>query len=62
MEDMEVKLLGVVFDQNLRFKRHIARAGKRGINAVLALKRIKRLTPKIARQLFMETAARKKAH
>jgi hypothetical protein len=35
-----VKILGVVFDQQPRFKERAARAAKRGIRAVLALKRL----------------------
>jgi hypothetical protein len=41
-----VKILGIIMDQELRFKQHIARAAKRGTNAALALKRIKGMTPK----------------
>lgn len=51
----EVKILGVVFDQKLRFSQHTARAAKRGIRAALALKRIKGMTVGTARQLFTST-------
>ncbi|KAJ5555849.1 hypothetical protein N7535_008280 [Penicillium sp. DV-2018c] len=47
-----VKLLGVVFDQNLRFREHVARATKRGIRAAHALARLKGVPPATARQLF----------
>jgi hypothetical protein len=50
-----VKLLGVVLDQELRFRLHGAMAAKKGIQAALALKRLKGLTPKAARQLFTST-------
>lgn len=50
-----VKLLGVVLDQELRFRLHAAMAAKKGIQAALALKRLKGLTPKSARQLFTST-------
>jgi len=35
------KILGVVLDQQLRFKEYVARAAKRGLWAVLALKRLR---------------------
>lgn len=54
---LEVKLLGVVFDQKLTYKHHIAKAAKRGIKAALALKRLKNLKPEITRQLFVSTVA-----
>jgi hypothetical protein len=50
-----VKLLGVVLDQELRFRLHGAMAAKKGIQAALALKSLKGLTPKAARQLFTST-------
>jgi len=49
------KILGVVLDQQLRFKEHAARAAKRGLRAVLALKRLRALRPGTTRQLFMAT-------
>lgn len=51
----EVKVLGVILDQALRFKQHIARAAKRGLNAAMALRRIKGMTPKTTRQLYKAT-------
>ena len=53
----ELKLLGVVFDQKLTYKHHIAKAAKRGIKAALALKRLKNLKPETTRQLFVSTVA-----
>lgn len=53
----EVKVLGVVLPQDLRFREHAARAVKRGVNAALALKRIKGMPPKTTRQLFQATVA-----
>lgn len=53
----EVKILGVVLDQRLSYKQHIAQAAKRGIKAALALKRLKNLRPEIPRQLFVSTTA-----
>ncbi len=53
----EVKILGVVLDQRLSYKQHIAQAVKRGIKAALALKRLKNLRPEIPRQLFVSTIA-----
>lgn len=53
----EVKILGVVLDQRLRYRQHIAQATKRGITAALALKRLKNLKPEVTRQLFVSTLA-----
>ena len=53
----EVKVLGVLVDQQLRFKGHLARIGKRGLKAALALKRMKGLSPKAARILFTTKVA-----
>lgn len=47
-----VKILGVILDQKLNYKAHIAQASKKGVNAALALKRLKNLRPKTARRLF----------
>lgn len=52
-----IKLLGVVFDKALRFKLHVARTAKRGIQAALALKRLKGLRASTCRQLFQSTVA-----
>lgn len=53
----EVKLLGVVFDQKLTYKEHIAKVLQRGITAALGLKRLKNLRPESTRQLFKSTVA-----
>ena len=52
-----VKLLGVVLDQQLRYKHHAGRIAKRGLHAALALKRLRGLRPDTARQLFLSTIA-----
>ena len=52
-----VKILGVVLDQQLRFRLHAARVTKRGLRAVLALKRLRALRPSTTRQLFVSTVA-----
>lgn len=39
-------------DQKLNYKAHIARASQKGVNAALALKRLKNLRPETARRLF----------
>lgn len=51
------KILGVILDRELRYKQHVARAASRGLNAALALKRLKMMSPKTARQLFIATVA-----
>lgn len=53
----EAKILGVVFDQELRFKAHAGRIAKRGVQAALALKRLQGLRPSSVRQLFSVTVA-----
>jgi hypothetical protein len=50
-----VKILGVVMDCELRYKQHIARTAAKGLTAALALKRLKMLSPRTARQLFIAT-------
>ena len=52
-----VKILGVVMDTKLKYKEHIARAGAKGLEAVLELRRLKGLSPAAARQLFTATVA-----
>jgi ribonuclease HI len=53
----KAKILGVIFDQQLRFGLHAARAAKRGLQAALAMKRLKGLQPNSARQIFSATVA-----
>jgi ribonuclease HI len=52
-----VKVLGVVLDQQLRFKHHTARTAKRGLRAAMALRRLRSLRASTARQLFTATVA-----
>ena len=52
-----VKVLGVVLDQQLRFKHHAARIAKRGLRAAMALRRLRSLRASTARQLFTATVA-----
>lgn len=52
-----VKLLGILFDSQLRFREHVARATSRGLKAVLVLGRMTALLPSTARQLFKATVA-----
>ncbi len=47
-----VKILKVILDQKLNFKAHIAQAFKKGVNAVMALKRLENLRLETAQQLF----------
>ena len=55
----EVKILGVILDQGLRFKSHIGKAANKGMKAVLALRRLRGLPPSVARQLFTSAVASK---
>ncbi|KJZ68124.1 hypothetical protein HIM_12485 [Hirsutella minnesotensis 3608] len=52
-----VKLLGVIMDQALRFKEHIAGVAAKGLTAAMCLKRLKMASPRTARQLFIATVA-----
>ena len=49
------KVLGVVMDSELRFKEQIASAATKGLNAAMALKRLRMVSPSAARQLFGAT-------
>ena len=51
------KILGVLMDTQLRYKQHIARATTKGLLAALALKRLRLVSPRTARQLFGATVA-----
>lgn len=53
----EAKILGVIMDLELRYWKHIAEAATKGLNAALALRRLKMLSPSTARQLFGATVA-----
>jgi hypothetical protein len=55
----EVKILGVILDQQLRFESHIGKAASKGMKVTLALRRLRWITPPIARQLFISTVASK---
>jgi len=58
MNDMEihptenVKLLGVVFDQDLKWRAHVQRAVKRATSASMAIGRLRQLRPAQMRQLY----------
>jgi hypothetical protein len=53
----EAKILGVIMDSELRYRKHIAKAATKGLKAALALRRLKMLSPSTARQLFGATVA-----
>lgn len=53
----QAKLLGVMMDWGLRYHAHLARAATRGLQAALALKRLRGLRPSTARQLYKATVA-----
>lgn len=54
-DSSQMKILGVIFDQGLRYHAHAARMTKRGLQAAMALKRLRGLRPSTARQLFTST-------
>ena len=51
------KILGVVMDCELRYRQHIARTAAKGLAAALALMRLKMLSPRTARPLFVTIVA-----
>ncbi|OAQ57647.1 endonuclease/exonuclease/phosphatase [Purpureocillium lilacinum] len=51
------KILGVIMDSALRYQIHMARAAQKGLTAAMNLRRLKLLSPRVARQLFMATVA-----
>jgi endonuclease/exonuclease/phosphatase family metal-dependent hydrolase len=51
------KILGVVMDVGLRYQEHMARAAAKGLAAAMCLRRLKMLSPRVARQLFVATVA-----
>ncbi|KAJ6436382.1 reverse transcriptase [Purpureocillium lavendulum] len=51
------KVLGLIMDDGLRYQKHMARAAEKGLTAAMCLKRLKLLSPRVARQLFMATVA-----
>jgi hypothetical protein len=52
-----VKILGLVMDSRLRYQEHTARAATRGLQAAMALKRLRGLSPSVTRKLFNATVA-----
>jgi hypothetical protein len=53
----EAKILGLIMDSGLRYRNHIARTATKALQAALALKRLRMLSPSSARQLFNATVA-----
>ncbi|KAF5973447.1 reverse transcriptase [Fusarium coicis] len=53
----KAKILGVIMDAELRFKKHMAEAATRGLTTAICLKRLKMVSPRTARQLFTATVA-----
>lgn len=49
--------MGIVFDQKLTYKYHIAKAAKKGIKAALLLKQLKNLKLETFHQLFISMVA-----
>ncbi|KAI3113532.1 hypothetical protein CBS147330_9866 [Penicillium roqueforti] len=52
-----VKILGLLMDMRLKYKEHIARVASKGLEAAMELRRLRGLSPAIARQLFTSTVA-----
>jgi hypothetical protein len=52
-----VKILGVLMDDKLKYREHVARAASKGLEAAMQLRRLRGLSPATARQLFTSTVA-----
>jgi hypothetical protein len=52
-----VKILCLVMDSRLRYQEHAARAATRGLQAAIALKRLRGLSPSVTRKLFNATVS-----
>ena len=52
-----VKVLGVLMDDKLKYREHVARAASKGLEAEMQLRRLRGLSPATARQLFTSTVA-----
>ena len=52
LDSPHVKILGVVMDQRLKYDIHAARVAKRGLRAVIVLKRLRGLRRSTSCQLF----------
>lgn len=52
-----VKILGVIIDDKLKYKEHIARAASKGLEAAMEPRRLNGLSPLTAKQLFTYTVA-----
>ena len=53
----KAKILGVTMDSKLRYRQHMASAATKGLDAAIALKRLRTVSPATARQLFSATVA-----
>ncbi|KJZ69825.1 hypothetical protein HIM_10778 [Hirsutella minnesotensis 3608] len=51
------KILGLIMDDGLRYQKHMAKAAEKGLTFAMGLRRLKLLSPRVARQLFMATVA-----
>ena len=52
-----VKVLGVLTDDKLKYREHVARAASKGLEAAMQLRRLRGLSPATARQMFTSTVA-----
>src|ERR1700712_1089298 len=52
-----VKILGLIMDSRLRYQEHTARTATKGLQAAMALKRLRGLSPSVTRKLFNATVA-----
>lgn len=57
MAKSSVKLLGVTMDAGLRYREHVAATASSGLTVVMFLRRLKMVSPRVARQLFTAAVA-----
>ncbi|KAM3502786.1 hypothetical protein MY11210_008956 [Beauveria gryllotalpidicola] len=57
MAKSSVKLLGMTMDAGLRYKEHVAATASSGLTVAMCLRRLKMVSPRVARQLFTAAVA-----
>ena len=53
----DVKILGLIMDSKLNYKKHIVERASKSLQAAMALRRLWAISPATARQLFGATVA-----
>ena len=53
----DVKILGLIMDSKLNYKKHIVKRASKSLQAAMALRCLRAISPATARQLFEATVA-----